>query len=78
MTVNDSAYIIVLENKLAQAERNLYEFRQIFTHWQQDAPSKQIERDESGLFPGQLRPSRVAEEEGDLESVAYEEAECLE
>ena len=31
--VSDSAYIAVLENKLVQAERSLYEFRQIFVHW---------------------------------------------
>ena len=33
MEVTNSAYVAVLENKLQQAERNLHEFRKIFTHW---------------------------------------------
>jgi hypothetical protein len=33
MEVTDSAYIAVLENKLVQAERSLYEFKRIFSHW---------------------------------------------
>jgi len=33
MHITDSAYIAVLENKLIQSERSLYEFRQIFQHW---------------------------------------------
>ena len=33
MTVTDGAYIAVLEQKLVQSERSLYEFRRIFEHW---------------------------------------------
>jgi len=77
MTVNDSAYIAVLENKLIQAERNLYEFRQIFTHWRSEENTTPT-KDKQGLFPGQLRPFGGTEEVGSSEDFADEEAECVE
>jgi hypothetical protein len=70
MTVTDSAYIAVLENKLAQAERNLYEFRQIFTHWQSSqSDAQQVQRTE---------PSGLAEEKRSHQYLAQEEEECVE
>ena len=83
MTVDDSAYIAVLENKLVQAERNLYEFRQIFTHWQTGRIESTVSRattgpNEQGLFPGQLEPHGGDEEIRDIPDLAEHEEACLE
>jgi hypothetical protein len=82
MTVTDSAYIAVLENKLAQAERNLYEFRQIFTHWQgqreEPAATATLAADDKGRYPGQLPPPQSDEEERDVPDLAEHEEACLE
>jgi len=57
MHVTDSAYVAVLENKLQQAERSLYEFRKIFTHWTEEREETNERRPgdllENGLYPGQ-------------------------
>ena len=76
MHVTDSAYIAVLENKLQQSERNLYEFRQIFMHWTKErlveTETSKVERtatllrNEDGSYPGQLP------------SIPIEDTECLE
>ena len=53
-TVADAAYIAVLENKLQQAERNIHEFRCIFTHWQ-GGNKVQGEHDEETDLPDQVQ-----------------------
>ena len=68
--VTDAAYVAVLENKLVQAERNLYEFRQIFTHWQSSRGNVQEVEGAQSL--------RMAKEDRDYSNSVYPEAECLE
>jgi len=65
MHITDSAYIAVLENKLIQSERSLYEFRQIFTHWTKglDDGPKTLGRLTDGSYPGQLPPLPIEDNE---------------
>jgi len=75
MTVTDSAFIAVLENKLVQAERNLYEFRQIFTHWTGQTNKSvaaykgkptTLTKQADGLYPGQLPPLPLDDDEENI------------
>jgi len=71
MHITDSAYIAVLENKLIQAERSIYEFRQIFTHWTGRSSGEEegnkrprlLTRLEDGSYPGQLPPLPIEDNE---------------
>lgn len=58
-SVSAGAYIAALHKKLAQAERNLYEFRKIFEHFQESCGERPVEACDltarrEGLYPGQL------------------------
>jgi len=69
MTVTDSAFIAVLENKLIQAERSLHEFKQIFTHWTErleDRPRRRELKKSNGLYPGQLPPLPLDDDEENI------------
>jgi hypothetical protein len=73
MTVTDSAFIAVLENKLVQAERNLYEFRRIFNHFvgnnlrsSNNPRSTEYGINENGLYPGQLPPLPLDDDEENI------------
>ena len=91
MVVTDSAYVAVLENKLMQAERSLYEFKRIFRHWttrdlvgdrvppqQQEEPVALKKNESTGIYPGQIRPLGRNEEGGDVHDLAEQEEACVE
>ena len=48
MTVTDGAYIAVLEKKLVQSERSLYEFRQIFNHFSKGLDERRLQESTGG------------------------------
>lgn len=83
MRPSDSAYVAVLENKLDQAERSLYEFRKIFSHWQSTGGEdkrqyRTLTKYPDGRYPGQLPPLDISERGGPDEEVPDPETECSE
>ena len=81
MVVTDSAYVAILENKLVQAERSLYEFKRIFRYWttqQQEEPIALKKNESTGVYPGQIRPPERNEEGGDVSDLTEQEEACVE